>query len=109
MTPQTAVFWTYLLFYANLPGITALILGLIARFTARPFDTPRRFGVYVVMFGIVVLVGVTASALSFNLASGAGALASLRVSSLVAPLVAGVLIFIWASGFPLSRILPRRG
>ncbi len=108
MTSGSAAFWIYLGAYLNLSGITAFVLGLVARLTARPFDTQHRFRVFMGLLVVVVLIGVIASVLSYNLASEAGAFVSLRVSSLVTPFVAGMAIFIWASGFPLSRILPRR-
>jgi cell shape-determining protein MreD len=108
ITPEGAVFWIYLAAYFNMGGITALVLGLIARFTSRPFDTPRRFRVFLGLLAIVALVGLIASGLSFNLTSKAGAFASFRASSLIWPFVISMVIFVWASGFPLSRIFPRR-
>ncbi len=109
MTVGYAAFWIYLAACSNAAGITAVVLGLIARFAMRPFDTDYRLGFFLGLFGVVVLVGVVASALAYKLATDAGAFATLRVSSLIVPLVVGIVVFIWASGFPLSRILRRRG
>lgn len=108
MTPASAVFWIYLAAYANMGGISALVLGLTARFTARPFDTARRFRGFLGLLVIVALIGVVASTLSYNLTSEAGATTSLRASSLIGPFLISVVIFVWVSGYPLSRILPRR-
>jgi hypothetical protein len=108
MTPASAVFWIYLAAYGFIGGIPALVLGLVARFTARPFDTSRRFRAFLVRLAIVALCGALASGLSYNLASSAGAFTSLRANALISPFGSAILIFIWASGFPLSRILPRR-
>jgi cell shape-determining protein MreD len=108
MTPSSAVFWDYLAAYGSIGGIAGLVLGLVARFTARPFDTPRRLRVFLVMLVIVALFGVFASALSYNLAAGAGT-TSFRTNALIGPFLSAIAIFIWAAGFPLSRILPRRG
>jgi hypothetical protein len=47
--------------------------------------------------------------LSYRLVSEAGAFAPLRVNSIVGPFLSAVVVFIWASGFPPSRILRRRG
>jgi hypothetical protein len=107
MTVGYAAFWIYLAALCNVAGITALILGLIARFVVRPYDTRFRFGYLLGMFGVVVLVSACASALALYLATQAGAFVSFRVSCLIAPLLGGVVVFIWASGFPLSRIWPR--
>jgi cell shape-determining protein MreD len=109
LTPASGAFWIYLAGYSSLAGITALVLGLIARFTARPFDTPRRCRVFGGLLAVVVLMAVIASALSYRLVTDAGAPVSLRVNSVVSPLLSAVVIFIVASGFPLSRILRRRG
>jgi hypothetical protein len=109
LTPAHIAFWIYLAGYVSLGGISALVLGLIARFAARPFDTPKRFRVFLGLFAVVGLMGVIASALSYRLATEAGAFASFRVNSVVAPLLSAVATFILASGFPLSRILRRRG
>jgi hypothetical protein len=103
-----AAFWIYLAACCNAAGITAIVLGLIARFAVRPLDTHDRIGFFFGLFGVVVLVSACASALAFYLASQAGAFLSFRVISLIAPLLGGVVVFIWASGFPLSRILRRR-
>jgi hypothetical protein len=107
MTPASAVFWIYLAAYASIGGIAALVLGLVARFTARPFDTPGRFRAFCVLLGVVALCGVVGSALSYNLASGAGT-SAFRANTVIGPFLSAIVIFIWASGFPLSRILPRR-
>lgn len=107
MTPDNAVFWIYLAAYYSVGGIAALVLGLIARYSARPFDSPRRLGVFLGLLLVVALVGVVASALSFSLAYDAGAPALLTVISLVWPWLIGEMIFFWASGFPLSRIVHR--
>jgi uncharacterized membrane protein len=109
LTPASSAFWIYLAGYSSLGGISALILGLIARFTARPFDSPRRFRIFLGLLAVVVLVGVIASTMSYRLMSEARVVATVRVNSVVAPLLSVVVIFIWASGFPLSRILRRRG
>jgi hypothetical protein len=66
-------------------GITAVVLGLIARVAVRPFDTNYRLGLFLGLFGVDVLVGVVASALAYKLATDAGAFAMHRVSSLIAP------------------------
>jgi cell shape-determining protein MreD len=108
MTPASAVFWVYLAAYSSIGGIAALVLGLVARFTARPFDTPRRFGVFLVFLGIVLLFAVFTAALCFNLASSAGTPSSFRANMVVGPFLTAPVIFVWAAGFPLSRILPRR-
>jgi len=108
MTPASAVFWIYLAAYASIGGIAALVLGLAARFTVRPFDTPRRFRVFLILLAVVALFGVVASELSYSLASGAGT-SSFRANTVIGPFLSAMLIFIWAAGFPLSRILPRRG
>lgn len=103
-----AAFWFYLAAYVNMGGITALVFGLIAIFASRPFDTHRRFQLFLGLLAIVALVGVITSGLSFNLTSQAGAFASFRASSLIWPFVISIVIFVWASGFPMSRIFPRR-
>ncbi len=102
------MFWIYLAAYGSMGGIPGFVLGLTARFTARPFDTSRRFRVFLGLLAIVALSGVVGSVLSYNLASQAGAFESLRVNCLIGPFLSGMVIFIWASGFPLRRILPRR-
>jgi uncharacterized membrane protein len=107
MTPASAAFWIYLAAYSSIGGIAGLALGLVARFTVRPFDTPRRFRVFLVLLAAVALLGVVASALSYNLASGAGT-SSFRANLVIGPFLSAIVIFIWASGLPLSRILPRR-
>jgi hypothetical protein len=109
MTVGYAAFWIYLAACSTAAGITAVVLGLIARFAVRPFDTNYRLGMFLGLFGVVVLVSACASALAFYLATQAGAFVSFRLSCLISPLLGGVVVFIWASGFPLSRILPRRG
>jgi hypothetical protein len=108
LTLGSAAFWIYLGAYSGLGGVTGLVLGLIARLTARPYETPQRFRVFLGLLVGVALMGVIASALSYNLALKAGAFASFRVTSLVWPFIAGMVIFIWASGFPLSRIVHLR-
>ncbi len=109
LTPAYAAFWIYLAACSSAAGVTAIVLGLIARLAVRPFDTPYRLGFFLGLFEVVLMVSVVASALAYKLASDAGAFTSLRVSSLITPFLGGVVIFIWASGFPLSRILRRRG
>jgi hypothetical protein len=109
MTPASAAFWIYLAAYANIGGIAALVLGLVARFTSRPFDTPRRLRVFLVLLAIVALCAVVASALSYNLASAAGTSSSFRANAVLGPFISAIVIFISAAGFPLTRILPRRG
>jgi hypothetical protein len=108
MTPASAIFWIYLAAYASIGGIAGLVLGLAARFTVRPFDTPRRFRVFLFLLAAVALLGVVGSALSYNLAAGAGT-SSFRADTVIGPFLSAIVIFIWAAGFPLSRILPRRG
>lgn len=108
MTPESAAFWIYLGAYANLSGITALVLGLIARFSIRPFNTSRRFRVFLGLLAGVGVIGAIASVLSYKLTSEAGVVVSFRVNSLVGPFLTSIVIFVWASGFPLSRILRRR-
>jgi hypothetical protein len=103
-----AAFWILLSALVNMGGGAGLVLGVIARFAARPFDTPRRLTVFVVLLGLVTLVGIAASALSFTLAAQADAFASLRVVSLIWPFLVSELIFTWASGFPMLRILLKR-
>ena len=107
MTPASAVFWVYLAAYSSIGGIVALVLGLVARFTSRPFDTPRRLRVFLILWAIVALFGAIASALSYNLAAAAGT-SAFRANTVIGPFLSAFVIFIWASGFPLSRILPRR-
>jgi len=109
MTVGYAALWIYLAACTNAAAITAVVLGLIARFVVRPFDTDYRLGLFLGLFGVDLLVSVVASALAYKLATDAGAFAMLGVSSLIAPLVGGIVVFIWASGFPLSGILQRRG
>ena len=109
MTPASAVFWVYLAAYGFLGGIPALVLGVAARFTVRPFDTPPRFRVFLILLAIVALCGAIASALSFHLASAGGAFSSFKANTLISPFLSAIVIFVWVSGFPLSRILPRRG
>ncbi len=38
----------------------------------------------------------------------AGAFVLFRLSCLIVPMLLGIVVFIWASGFRLSRIWPRR-
>jgi cell shape-determining protein MreD len=109
MMPASAAFWVYLAGYSSIAGIAALVLGLVARFTARPFDTPFRFRAFLVILGIVLLFAALTAALCFNLASSAGTPQSFRANTVIGPFLSATVIFIWASGFPLSRILPRRG
>src|SRR5260370_15538103 len=99
--------WIYLGAFINLGGGSGLLLGLIARFAARPNRTRRRLGAFLGLLVISILIGVVASALSYTLTSTAHATASLRGVSLIWPILVTVLIFIWASGFPLSRIFSR--
>jgi len=108
MTPASAVFWIYLTAFGFIGGIPALVLGAVARFTARPFDTSRRFRAFLVLLAIVALCGAVASALTYNLASTAGTFSSFRANALISPFCSAIVIFIWAAGFPLSRILPKR-
>jgi hypothetical protein len=108
MTPTSAAFWVYLAAFSSIGGIAGLVLGLAARFTVRPFDTPRRFRAFLVLLAAVALFGAVASALSYNLASGDGT-SSFRANLVIGPFLSAIVIFIWASGFPLKRILPRRG
>jgi Na+/citrate or Na+/malate symporter len=108
MTPAVSTFWIYLAAYISIGGIPALVLGVVARLAGRPFDTPGRFRVFLVLLAIVAFFGVVASALSYNLASMAGVFASFRATTLVWPLISAIVIFVWASGFPLSRVFPRR-
>ena len=89
--------------YGNLAGISGIVLGLVARFAARPFNR-----VFLGLAGAVAVMSVMSSALSFNLASEANAFASFRLTCLITPLVAGPLLFAWASGFPVSRVFGRR-
>jgi cell shape-determining protein MreD len=109
MTPDSAAFWIYSAAYASLGGISALAVGLIARFIARPFDTHRRFRAFLGLLTIVALVGVIASVLNYKLSTEAGISASRRVSGLIGSLLSDSVIFVWASGFPLSRIFARHG
>jgi hypothetical protein len=108
VTPAGSAFWIYLAAYGFMGGIPALVLGVVARLMGRPFDTPRRFRAFLSLLAIVALIGVVASALSYNLASKAEVFASFRVSTLVGPFFSDIVIFVWASGFPLSRVFPRR-
>jgi hypothetical protein len=108
MTPGHVAFWIYLAAYSTVTGTTALVLGLIARFSIRPFDTSRRVRVFLGLLAVVGLIGAIAFLLSYRLTSEAGVVASLSVNSLVGPFLTGMVIFIWASGFPLSRILRGR-
>jgi hypothetical protein len=108
MSTGGAAFWIYLGTFINLGGAAGLVLGLIARFAARPYMTRLRLGALLGLLVIAVLNGIVASALSYNLTSTTHASASLRVVSLIWPILVSVLIFIWASGFPLSRIVSRR-
>jgi hypothetical protein len=103
MTVAASAFWIYLAAYANLSGVAALVLGLIGRFTARPFDTPIQLRVFLGLSVIAVVIGVIAALLSYQLASEGGGPTSLKVSA-IGPLLTTVVIFLWASGFPLSRI-----
>jgi cell shape-determining protein MreD len=107
MMPSSAVFWVYLTAYGSIGGIAALVLGLVARFTARPFDTPRRLRVFLILLAIVFLFAAVTSALCYQLASAAGTSSSFRANTLISPFISAIVILIWASGFPLSRILPR--
>jgi hypothetical protein len=108
MTTGGVAFWIYLGAFVNMGGGAGLVLGVIARFAARPYDTPLRLRAFLGLLVIVALIGIVASALSYNLTSTAHAFASLRVVSLIWPFLVSGLIFIWASGFPLSRIFSRR-
>jgi hypothetical protein len=108
MTVSSAVFWIYLAAYGFMGGIPALALGLVARFTARPFDSSRRFRLFLSLLTIAALIGIVASVLSYNLATEAGAPASFRVNSLIGSFLTDAVIFVLASGFPLSRVLSGR-
>ena len=108
MSTGGAAFWIYLGTFVNLGGGAGLVLGLIARFAARPYVTRVRLGAFLGLSVISMLIGIVASALSYTLASTAHASVSLRVVSLIWPILVSVLIFIWASGFRLSRIFSRR-
>jgi len=108
MTTGGVAFWIYLGAFVNIGGGAGLVLGVIARFAARPYDTPLRLRAFLGLLVIVALIGIIASALSYNLTSTAHASASLRVVSLIWPFLVSGLIFIWASGFPFSRIFSRR-
>jgi hypothetical protein len=108
MTTGGAAFWIYLGTFINIGGGAGLVLGVIARFAARPYDTPLRLKALLGLLVIVALIGIVASALSFTLTSAAHASVSLRVVSLIWPVLVSVLLFSWASGFPLSRIFSRR-
>ena len=107
MTDGGAAFWINLGAFVNLGGGAGLLLGLIARFAARPYVTRVRLGAFLGLSVISMLIGIVASALSYNLTSTAHAFASLRVVSLIWPILVSVAIFIWASGFPLSRIFSK--
>jgi len=108
MTTEGAAFWIYLGTFVNLGGGAGLVLGLIARFAARPYMTRLRLGAFLGLLVIALLIGIVASSLSYTLTSTAHASASLRVVSLIWPILVSVLNFIWASDFPLSRIFSRR-
>lgn len=108
VTPASSAFWVYLAAYSSIGGISALVLGVIARIMGRPFDTPPRLRVFVGLLAIVGLMGVIASALSYSLASSAGAFAAFRASTISGPFLSAVLIYWWASGFSLSRVFRRR-
>jgi len=103
MTPGGSAFWIYLFVYGNLAGIAGIGLGLVARFAARPFNR-----VFLGLAGGVAVMSIISSALSFNLASQGHAFASFRLTCLITPLVAGPLLFVWASGLHISRVLGRR-
>ena len=109
VTPGHVVFWIYLSAFGFLAGIPAIIFGLIARLFARPFDTPLRIRIFIGMLAPTVLLGVIGSTLSYNLVSNGGSPAAwLKADILIGPFVSGMVIFFWASGFPLRRILFRR-
>ena len=108
MTTETGVFWIYLTALGFSGGIPTLVLGLVARFTGRPFDTPRKFRLFLLLITLVALVGLTTSILMYSLATYANAPTSLRVNGLISPLLYDVVAFVWISGFPVSRILKRR-
>src|SRR5260370_11242624 len=103
MTPGGSAFWIYLFVYGNLAGIAGIVLGLVARFAAMPFNR-----VFLSLAGAVAVMSITSSALTFNLASQGHAFASFRLTCLITPLVAGPLLFFSASGLPVSRVLGRR-
>jgi hypothetical protein len=108
MTPGHVVFWVYLSAFGFMAGIPALVFGLIARLFARPFDTPHRVRVFQALLVPTLLLGLIASSLSYNLVSNGGAVPWLRANSLIGPFGSGLVIYLWASGFPLGRILFRR-
>ena len=108
MTVGSSVFWIYLVLIGWAAGLTALVLGLVARFTSCPFDTPGRLRLLLILLGLASVVGLAASALSFHLAVGAGAFLDLLINSLIGPFAACEIAFVWASGFPILRVF-RRG
>jgi hypothetical protein len=108
MTTGTGVFWIYLTALSFMGGIPTLVLGLIARFTGRPFDTPRKFRLFLALLAVVGVLSLIISILSYSLGTYAGAPVSFRVNLLISPFLSYGVIFIWASGIPLSRILNLR-
>ena len=105
MTPGYIVFWLYLAGLGFLAGIPAIVFGLIARLLARPFDTPRRMNVWMALLVPTVVLGITSSVLSYNLVSSGGVVPWVRANSLIGPISSAVIIFFWASGFPVRRVL----
>src|SRR5260370_13006234 len=53
MTTGGAAFWIYLGAFVNMGGGAGLVLGVIARFAARPYDTPLPLTAF---FGLLLLV-----------------------------------------------------
>ena len=105
MTAGHVVFWIYLAGFGFMAGIPALVLGLIARLIARPFDTPRRKRTLIALLVPALLLGLIGSILSYNLVSNGGAVLWVRANALIGPVGSGLIIFLWASGFPLRRAL----